>query len=241
MSVDLSFYLKSLIEKACHDEGWYGAEFKLAKGNLEAAERDLAAAQEKLRKEKAAFDLAKGHMWSAKELTSILRSLDVSNPKEKFPFVLWDIRDLFRSVYEFPDLIRYPLRVISTLTYIAEEMNLTHVDVLEPKFLQDVISCFGFAWNPKMGFDEGEKLDCFVKLLKLIRLMSTEDTIKDLNSYIQSAMSDWSLPEKFELLKNPLKLENGKTKLERVIDEHRSAKRKRDEVEDDSKKSRVEV
>lgn len=217
------------------------AKFELAKGNLEEAEQKFAAAQEKLRKENAAFDLAKGHRRSAKELTSILMSLGVSNPEKEFPFVLWKIRDLLRSVHEFPDLIQYPLRVISTLTSIAQEMNLTHVDVLEPKFLRDVISSFGFAWNQKIGFDEAEKLDCFVELLKLIRLMSTEDTIEDLNPHIQCAMSDWDLPEKFELLKDPLKLEDDKTKLELLIDEHRSAKRKRDEVEDDSKKSRVEV
>ena len=237
MGINLSFF----IQKAYHDEGWYGAEFELAKGNLEAAERDFAAAQEKLSREKAAFNRAKGHRRSAKEITSILMSLDVSNPEKELPFVLWKIRDLLQSVREFPDLIQYPLRVISTLTYIGGEMNLTHVDVLEPKFLQDLISSFGFAWNPKIGFDEGEKLDCFVKLLKLIRLMSTEDTIEFYKFHIQSAMSDWDLPEEFELLENPLKLENGKTKLELLIDERRSAKRKRDhdDGDDDSKKSRV--
>lgn len=236
----MSFILRSSIEKACHDEGKMNAIFELARERREEAERNLAAAQEKLRKENAAFDLAKGQKWSAEEFTSILRSLDVSNPEKEFPFVLWKIRDLFRSVYEFPDLIRYPLRVISILIYIAEEMNLTHVDVLEPKFLQDVISCFGFAWKKEIGFDEAEKLDCFVKLLKLIRMMSTEMDIESLNPHIQSAMLDWDLPEEFELLKDPLKLENGKTKLELLIDERRSPKRKRDDDDDDdSKKSRV--
>ena len=238
----MSFNLRSSIEKACHDEGQMKAIFDLARERREEAERNLAAAQEKLSREKAAFDLAKGQKWSAEEFTSILSSLDVPNPEKEFPFVLWKIRDLLRRVHEFPDLIQYPLRVISTLTYIGGEMNLTHVDVSEPKFLHDLICSFGCAWNPKIGFDEGEKLDCFVKLLKLIRLMSTEMDIESYNPHIQSAMLDWDLPEEFESLSEPLKLDSGKTKLERVIDERRSPKRKRDDDDDDdSKKGRVEV
>lgn len=89
-------------------------------------------------------------------------------------------------------------------------------------------------------FDEDRRLVCFMELAKVIQLMSTEDTIGSYSSDIKWAIHKWGLSEEFEALKDPLKVENKKTKLELLIDERRSAKRKRDGQENGSKKRRLE-